>query len=334
MARDRSPTYKPKSSAKGRSGSSGGGKKKKGGGGGGKSPNAYARAAEKRAIARENKAKAKAAARYREQAKTLGLQVKALQRSLGSEGFIKALNQRLANAKLVYGQQDAALSEGYEKRVDSLEDATDANAKAGSDATFANFSNRARERAAAVSEAMAAGAGESDVLRTTMMSLRNWQANQSDVSRAFFDGLQSINSSLTDLTVDTKTARLNAESQYNNDQDQLWTDYFNRRSETYTQLGNVQGQVAELYGMANEQKSSGSSKSGQKKASSASGRAFMDASKTASMAWKNPGNSKALREWKGADAFEGRNNTSILSDAGPAIPAPKKPEGSSLREWA
>jgi hypothetical protein len=309
-----------------------GGSKKKKSGGGGKSPNAYARAAEKRAIARENKMRAKAAERYKYEAKTLEVQADALKKALNG-GFKKALDTRLTNARRAFQQSDKALAEGYETRVESLEQGADENEAAAADSTFANLGNRARERAAAVSEAMSQGAGESDVLRAQMMSLRSWQANQGEVNRSFFDSLQSINSSLTDLTVDTKTARLNAESQYNSDQDQLWTEYFNRRSEAFTQLGNVQGQQANLYAQANEMKSSGSSKSSMKKYQSASGKSFDAASKEASQAWKNPGNSQALMEWEGREKFRGTNNTALLAETGPAIPAPKKPEGSSLRAW-
>lgn len=314
-----------------RSRSSGGSSRKKSGGGG--SGINYARAAEKRAIARENKAKAKAAARYRAQAETLGLQAKALKRSLGSEGFIKALNTRLANANLVYSSQDKQLLEGYEDRVGSLERSGADNEAAKEDSTFGNLTNRARERTLAVNEALLHGAGESDVLKAQMMSLRNWGANQGEVNRSFFDSLTSINNSLTDLNVDTKTARLNAETQLNSDKDQLWTQYYNQQAETYTQLGNVQGQQAELYGMANEQKSSGSSKSKQKSSSKASGASFMQASKFATSTWKNPGNSSQLVNWEGRERMEGRANETVLRDTGPSIPEAKKPEGASLRAW-
>lgn len=329
----KAPVYhKPKSSAKsssykpsGRKKSSG--KKKGGGGGGGYNP----MAAERRAIARENKAKAKAAARYRAQAATLKLQADALKKALGSEGFEKALKTRLAGIKLVFSQQDQTIMEGYNERTKGIDKAGADNEAAAADNTYANLQNRARERQSAVSAALLHGAGESDVLKAQLMSLRSYQSNQGETARSYFDSLTSINSSLNDLNVDTKTARLNAETEFHADEDQLWTQYYNQKSEAYTQLGNVQGQIAEAYGLANEQKSGSSGD--QKKYSKESGKTFLTAAEYTGKAYKNPGNSAALREWKGQAARQGVNNAGRLHETSGAIPAPKKPEGATLREW-
>ena len=194
--------------------------------------------AERRAIARENAAKKKAAERYKEQAKTLQKQADALKTAL-SGGYKEALDKRLGSIDLIRQQQDATLLGGYQHRVGSLEGAKSDSDKAEADSSFSNLTNRARERGNAMSEAMLQGAGESDVMRTQLMSLRNWNANQSEISRSYFDGLRSINSSLTDLNVDTKTGRLNVESQANSDASQSWTQYYNQMADSWTQLGNI-----------------------------------------------------------------------------------------------
>lgn len=285
--------------------------------------------AESRANAREAKARRDAAAKYRRQAETLQGQIKALRAAL-TTGFKKALDQRLRNAALTYKQQDKVLMDSYKSRLGDLSGSASDNQKAAGDQAFANLSNRGRERAAAVSEAMNQGAGESDLLRSQMMSLRNWGANQQEGQRAFFDGLRSINSALGDLNADTKTGRVNLATQWNADRDALYTDYFNRRSDTYTQLGNILGQQSDLYSSAIEM--GGHDRKRQRATDSASEDAFMAASKEASRAWKNPGVSSALMKWSGAKDFEGETNLSNINNVQTVGPS-KKPEGAALRSW-
>lgn len=275
-------------------------------------------------------AKHKAANRYIEQAQTLALQAKALRAALGEKGFKAALKQKLENVNLAVRQQDDVLNEEYGARVGSLSEASADNERAAGGQTGANLTNAARERANALSEIAMNGAGESDLLRAQQMSLRNWAANQSEVQRSYKDTLTSINSSLTDLTADTKTAKINNAVQGNADKEQLWNAYRNQRSETFTQLGNTLGQMAEYYGMANEQVGSKKTRGRRKKVSDASGEAFMDAAQEAGKAWDSPGVRAKLRNWKGADAFENRTPTVNFIDTGQQMAAP---EGASLRSW-
>lgn len=301
------------------------------GGGGGKPKDPYA-AQIAAANKKEKAAKKSAADRYLDQAKSMSGQIAALKNSL-SDGFKAALNQRLANIGLVSGQQDAALVEGYNNRVKSLQGAADDNDKSESDDTFQNLGNRARERANSVTEAMNQGAGESDVLKAGLMSLRNWDANQGEINRSYFDTLRSVNSSLTDLNTDTKTARINMASQANADRDQVWSQYYDQRSETYTQLGNLYGQQGELYGLANEQVHSKGTKKQRKQAVAGSDDMFMHASKANSQAYNNPGVDPALTAWQGQGPIEGTVNNNTIESA-PAAVAMKKPEGASLRKWS
>src|SRR5690606_24121238 len=62
----------------------------------------------------------------------------------------------------------------------------------------------------------------------------------------------SINSSLADLTIDTRTARVNNALQTEGDRDQIWQNYFDRMSEASTQLGNIRGQQADYLAQAEE----------------------------------------------------------------------------------
>lgn len=226
----------------GRSGGSGG---RSGGGGGGVS------GAEARAVARQTAAEQKAGRRYVRQAETLEAQARALQKALRSS-FTRRRDQQLGDITQALRQQKGLLIEGFGKRTNQLKGAESDNTKAATGQSGINTSNQIRERNSAVGEAMAQGAGESDTLAAQLMSLRNWHANQTEVQRGYFDTLRSINSSLNDLEVDTKTALANAEVEANADREQVWTDFFNQKSETQTQLGNVRGQQADLYNQAEE----------------------------------------------------------------------------------
>lgn len=322
------PVKKPLTSTKPKTSTAatplGTGTKGKSGGGGGGGSNPY--------LAAQKKAQSKAAKRYLDQAKAMQGQIAALKNSL-STGFKDALNQRLANISLVSGQQDQVLMEGYNQRVKSLEGAANDNAQAEGAAAFQNLGNAARERANAVSEAMNQGAGESDVLRSQMMSLRNWSSNQGEIQRSYFDTLRSVNSSLGDLNVDTKTARANIASQANADRDQVWSQFHDQKSETFTNLGNLFGQQSELYGMAQEQKGSKATKKLRKQAVAQSDAAFMKASKQNAMVWENPGIGDQLLNWQGRGDFASDLGPRTIDQAVTNEPIKAKPEGATLRKW-
>jgi hypothetical protein len=274
--------------------------------------------------------RAKAANRYIEEAQTLALQAKALRAALGKKGFKAALKQQLDNVRLAMNETDDELMRGYSDRLSSLDQAASDNDKAAAGQTQANMSNAARERTNAMSEAMLQGAGESDTLRAQQMSLRNWQQNQSEVNRSYFDTLSSINSSLHDLDADTRSARVQNFIQAEADKNQLWTNYYDQRSETLTQLGNTLGQMAEYYGLANEQKGSKRTRRRRKRVSDASGEAFMDAAEIAGEAHESRDVPGRLKNFEGAPDFR----PSIGAPPGLAEPVDlARPEGASLRRF-
>lgn len=283
-------------------------------------------------LASQKKAQSKAARRYLDQAKAMSGQIAALKHSL-SAGFKAALDQRLANISLVAGQQDATLIEGYNNRVKQLEGSAADNEKSEAGQSFANLGNRARKRANAVTEAMNNGAGESDVLKAGMASLRSWNANQGDINRSFFDTLRSVNSSLTDLNADTKTGRANIASQANADRDSVWSQYYQQRSETYTQLGNLYGQRGELYGMANEQVGSKKTRRLRNQAVAGSDSMFMHASKANGRAYDNPGIPASIQNWQGHAEFDDAPTARTIETAATNEPIKAKPEGATLRKW-
>lgn len=283
-------------------------------------------------LAQQKKQQKAANKRYLELAATIGQQAKAWQFTLGAKGFQNRLAQRLANANLVWKENDALLQSEYANQVKSLEGAVKDNEAAADEKSYLNLTNKGRERVQALQEAANQGAGESDMLRAQEASLRNWSANQSDINRGYYDTLRSVNSSLADLTGQTRTARVNAVVDRNADRDMAWTQYYDARSEAYTQLGNTLGQQAEYYGLANEQVGSKKTQKKRRRAATASGKAFHDAAVLSGMAYKNTGVPDEIKEWKGADEFEGLlNNTSLAGSQG--VTENKRPEGASLRRW-
>lgn len=329
------------------------------GGGGG---NSYASA-----MAAANR---KAAARYRRQAKNLEAQAKALRHALRVD-LKKGLLQQLADINQVSKQQDKIIRQGFRERMGSLLGAAEDNTKAAEAQTGINEQNLVRERNSALSEAMAQGAGESDALRAMMMSLRNWNANQTEIERGYFDTLRSIQSGQTDLETDTRTALVNNAIQRNSDKEMLWTNYYNQRSEIWTQLGNVRGQQADYYAMANEYGGGGGGGRKGKKdgdqagvggkehrggmlnratdgggkgkgggggggvnaATAQAAHAFMQASKELGRSWDNPGVSKRIMRWDGAEDIASTRTQAPGLQAIKTVSLDKKPEGATLRKW-
>lgn len=284
-------------------------------------------------LAAQRKAQAKAAQRWLDQAATIEKQAKAIRFALG-HSFDKALRIKLRNSLRSMRQQDEMLMESYGSRLGDLAGAASDNEQATADQTFAAMSNASRERANAVAEAMNSGAGETDVLVAQGMALRSWDANQSEINRAHADTLRSINSSRGDLVADVATGRANIALQTNADREQLWTNYYNQRSEAYTNLGNVLGQAAEYYGYAQEAKASKKAKRGKKTSAEQSGRAFMRAAREAGKSWENPGVPQRIQDWTGAPDFESATSAAPIESALTTVKAADAPEGATLRKWS
>lgn len=307
----------PKNSGPKGGGGKGGGKGG-GGGGGGNTETGY---------------RNRAADKYLDLAADLQGQAQALRYAL-NKGFEKARRQQMRDIDQTERQADSLLLEGYRARANDLGASARDNNKATAAEAVANVNNRSRERMAATTEALNNGAGETDVLRAQGMSLRNWEQNQREINRSHYDTMRSINSSLTDLTMDTKTARANNAVQANADREQLWKDYYNQKSEAWTQLGNIYGQQAEYYASAQEMKPGrgGAKKKGNKAAKNAD-EAFMSAAHLTGRDWDNPGVPKELREWEGRPDFESTALAPSSLGAQAAFNPNPRPEGATLRKW-
>lgn len=224
--------------------------------------------------------------RYVEDAENMQGQVEALNKALGigkGKGtFRKALTDRLANIKLVRDQQVGIVEDGYLDRLASLGEDAENNERAASDSSMLNMTNASRERMSALSEVFAQGGGESDMLRVQLHSLRNADANQDGINRAFYDGQRSINASRMDLSTDTRTGIANVYSEANADKQQMWDNFYNQVSESQTQLGNTLGQQAEYYGLAAEANANAGGKGGKLTSKSSSKSSSKESSKESS----------------------------------------------------
>ena len=244
------------------------------------------------------------------------------------------LNERIARRSQL---------DSYEERVDNFEGAAEDNAKAGASESVSNLMNRSRERAGALANLAAQGAGESDTLRGAEMSLRNWEANQGEVNRSYYDTLRSINSALGDLTAGTK-AQLIADAQAANAQKgAAYDQFYANMSEKWAQLGDLLGQRSEQYGnawsMTSDPDSAVYDKGDarqdlrrQNRAERRSNRAYRRAAHFLGQTYKDPGLPDVVQDWEGAADFEGQNNFSLFQNAATTI-APKAPEGATLRKW-
>ena len=242
-------------------------------------------------------------------------QVDALEELL-SKGFKSALDKRLANIDTAAKQGDEVLMAGYNARLNVLEQLGLDNEKAEGGASWANLSNRAREASDILTEIASQGAGETDQLQAQLIAARNWAANQQEVNRSFYDSQSSNFNALTDLNADTRSARYNLANQSMSDREQAWATYQNQMSDASTQLGNIYSNpYSDSY----------------KTDSKASWQRMVDTTKDV---WTNPGVSNEVRNWQGTSQPRLQQlNNARLEGALPAVGKPRRPEGSTLREW-
>ena len=240
-------------------------------------------------------------------------QVAALEKLLDS-GFAAARDQRLANIDTAYKQGDKILTDGYESRIQTLLSMREDNEVAEGASSWANASNRAREAGDILTEIASQGAGETDQMRADLIAARNWSANQLEVARSFQDSLASNNNAVTDLNADVRSARYNLANQANSDREQAWANFANQMTDTATQLGNI---YANPYSDSHK----------------ADTKPMWDRmNKAVTEVWKNPGVDSGITQWNGTtQAKQVKLNDSLLGAARPAIPAPRRPEGSTLR---
>lgn len=337
-----------------------------------------ARQAEQRAIQRQKEAEARARQAANRQARTqatqdierLNAQITANQaRKLTNERNLKALKELVSGGhQKVRDNALATLDRALREKLDQIRATFDEslsdyqgnlrdNEASEADASFANLANRARERQDLVTQALAMGAGESDVLKSQLQALRNWNANQAEVNRSFFDTQSSITSAITDLNQSTRTGMMNEELSTNAARAQRWDDFYDAMSSSYSEMANLDQQnyllQAEIdaterqkgvhTGLLEWLDSGKNAEDYQpaklKSTAAAKPPAYQSeyaklAAEMAGSTWKDPGISKETQDFTGWEAQTGGLNTASLAGAATNPGAKRRrPEGATLRRW-
>ena len=293
--------------------------------------NAAARAAEKRAVARAKADKKKAGKRFLEGAENLTVQAKAIRQALDID-FASARDNNLADIDKVLGQQIAQLKLGAEQRgVQFLAAAKDNETATGSTAER-GIQNAMRERQDTMTAVLEQGAGETDTLKAMLIAAKNWSSNASESNRAFYDTQQSINQGITDLNIDTRTEMSKMYGGAEADKERTWQDFYNRRSEAFTQLGNIKGQQADYYAQAKEMGVK-PKKGIEKAAEDAMKKAFKDSAVESGKSYTNKGLPEWVQKYEGTEQVRGKQSNSNLAAAMTFEPVAKA-EGATLRKWA
>ena len=284
-------------------------------------PNAAARA-------EANAAMARAGNRYASQAANLDPQIASLTHAL-TVAFKQSLDQNLGDLDALLAEQFDLLKEGGTERAAEFVNSAKDTSKATAAKQESSFSNLVRERQDSLTGILEQGAGETDALRAMVMSARNWHGNAQEANRAYFDTMQSINQGITDLNVDTRTALSNTHNQTETERERLWQDYYNRRSESFTQLGNLYTQQADYRDMAKEQKV-GEGGGGVKTQAE---KAYMDAAKEAGLSYTRQGLPSWIKGYEAQKRLDTKVGNTNLASAVTVEPYGKA-EGATLRSWA
>jgi hypothetical protein len=292
-------------------------------------PNKAQLDAEARAKAERDAERKKAGQRYMDEAANLEAQAVALQNALNGT-FKQNLDSQLANVGQAIAAQMEILKSGHAQRSASFDRAAADTESAASGEQNQGLSNMVRERQDAMTAILEQGAGETDAARAMLMSARNWNANAAESNRAYFDSIRSVNEGLTDLNVDTRTGMANAFMSGEAEKGRLWQDYYNRMSETRTQLGNIRGQQGSYYAQAKEMGVDPGARAAEVQAEMAA--QYNAATDEAGKVYAQQALPGEIKDWEGAALKKGKQSNTNLAAATTIGPA-QKAEGASLRRW-
>ncbi|MGV0949420.1 MAG: hypothetical protein ACOYB3_02020 [Azonexus sp.] len=286
--------------------------------------------AEKRAIKRENDAKKKAGQKYLEGAANLQKQAQAIRQALDVD-FASARDNNLGDISLALNTQLSALKTDAGVRAQSFLTAAGDAEKATGDTAERGLTNAVRERADVLSNILEQGAGETDTMKAMLMSARNWNSNAAESNRAYFDTINTVNASITDLNVDTKQALAGQWTGAESARDEVWQTFYNSRNQAFTQLGNILGQEAEMYASAKEMGVK-PKKGAEKAAEDAMNKAFKDSAVEAGKSYTQQGLPTWISDYSGQEKVLAKQSNTDLA-AAVTMDKVAKAEGATLRKW-
>lgn len=202
-------------------------------------------------------------------------------KTMVDKGHRGVLTQIEKDVNARYLEANNLLARNFNFRTDQLTKARKDNEKNEHDSSFANLSNRAREATDSLAQLAAQGAGETDTLRGQLMSLRNWDANQGEINRSYYDTNRGINNSLVDLIAGTREDLVNAWNGKEDDLGEAYTTYYNQMADSWAKYGNLE---ANPYSDAYNTKS----------------KAYSSMAANASKTYDRKGAPKVLTEWAGS----------------------------------
>jgi hypothetical protein len=286
--------------------------------------------AEKRAVKRENDAKKAAGKKYLEGASNLQKQAQAIRQALDVD-FASARDNNLGDISKTLTEQLAALKTGHAQRANQfLLSGQDAE-KATGDTAERGLTNAVRERQDALTNILEQGAGETDTMKAMLMSARNWSSNAGEANRAYFDSMRSINTGIVDLNLDTKSALAGAATSAEGERDRIWQEYYNNRSQAFTQLGNVKGQEADFYAQAKEMGVK-PKKGAEKDAEAAMKKAFADSAVESGKGYTQQALPEWISDFSGQEQLRAKQSNTDLA-AAVTMDKVAKAEGATLRKW-
>lgn len=205
-----------------------------GGGGGVSAADQRAIEAEARAVAAENAAKAAGKSQTAKQNEQTQKIIDALLGTL--TGMTSGRDQLFRNAEAVLKNSLSGVQANYEQAVgDYLKTAT-SNEQDEASKSAANVSNRARERMSLLEQAASQGAGETDQLRAQLQAFNNFDANQLEVTRAFYDTQRQINGQIAGANSQAETSRRNAWNSLQDAKGAAYTDWAKNSMDIWTNV--------------------------------------------------------------------------------------------------
>jgi hypothetical protein len=257
-------------------------------------------------------------------------QAEALLIALGSEGFQKRLTQQIANIDQAFRQAEELTLQQFELGKTELEKQGVTNEAQRSRGLLDSVLNAGRERAEALSEAAANGAGLIDSLRVQAASLRNWQFNTAEAQTDFMDSQQSLESAASELENTVLAQRSSAWRTAEQGRAQAYASYYSDRAEVLTDIGNKYGEAAQYWGSANELEPNAGRAGGQASDKDLADRYFREASQEAGKSYAERAIPESITKWKGNTRI---NKENPLAFARVEFSA-EEAEGARLRRWA
>ena len=150
------------------------------------------------------------------------------------KGYTAGRDQSLANATAIFNEGIKGVSSQYTQTLGDLQFSQDQNEADETSKTYANRSNRAREQQSLMEQMLSQGAGETDQLRGMVQAFENADANQLDVTTAYYDTMNSVNSGLRQANMDTENARRNVWGQKEEARGQAYENFYNNYTQIWT----------------------------------------------------------------------------------------------------